>query len=65
VDDHPLRSVVPPRSLLGWMAEILARSSIPGSSIPSPPVPSADKLVHLAVYGLLGLLVHDTPTRPR
>jgi len=41
---------------LGWAAVIFGLSSIPGADIPSPPIPSADKLAHLGVYGVLGFL---------
>jgi VanZ family protein len=39
---------------LGWALIIFALSSIPGSAIPEGPVPETDKLVHLALYGVLG-----------
>jgi VanZ family protein len=41
---------------VGWPALIFALSSIPGTDIPSAPIPSADKLVHLGLYGVLGFL---------
>ena len=41
---------------LGWAAVIFAGTSIPGRSLP-PAFPYADKLVHLAIYGVLGFLV--------
>jgi hypothetical protein len=53
VDVRRLRLLAP---ALGWAALIFALSSIPGTDIPSAPIPSADKLVHLGVYGVLGLL---------
>jgi len=36
---------------------IVALSSVPGDRLELPLFPHADKLAHLAVYGLLGLLV--------
>ena len=48
-----LRLVAP---VLCWTAVIFGLSSIPGADIPSPPIPSADKLVHLGLYGILGYL---------
>jgi VanZ family protein len=41
---------------LVWAAVIFALSSIPGTRLPSMPVPNADKLVHAAVYVVLGVL---------
>lgn len=40
----------------GWAVAILVGTSIPGRQLPSS-FPHADKLVHLALYGTLGLLV--------
>lgn len=39
-----------------WAALILILTSIPGSHIPSPPFRYFDKIVHLAIYGVLGWL---------
>ena len=39
-----------------WAATIFALSSIPGRALPELPVWNADKLVHAAVYGVLGAL---------
>jgi VanZ family protein len=39
-----------------WAAVIFGLSSIPGTHIPSVPVPNADKLVHAGVYVILGAL---------
>jgi hypothetical protein len=40
----------------GWAGAILAGTSIPGSQLP-PAFLHADKLAHLGLYGVLGLLV--------
>lgn len=39
---------------VGWALIIFGLSSIPGSAIPEGPVPETDKLVHIALYGVLG-----------
>jgi VanZ family protein len=39
-----------------WAALILILTSIPGSHIPVPPFRNFDKIVHLAIYGVLGWL---------
>lgn len=39
-----------------WAALILILTSIPGSHIPVPPLRNLDKIVHLAIYGVLGWL---------
>lgn len=39
-----------------WAALILILTSIPGSHIPVLPFPYFDKVVHLAIYGVLGWL---------
>lgn len=42
---------------VGWAAFILALTSIPGSAVPDVGVSSADKLVHVLLYGILGAFV--------
>jgi VanZ family protein len=43
---------------LAWALLILSLTSIPGSTLePVPIFPHADKLAHLALYGVLGTLV--------
>jgi hypothetical protein len=47
-----------------WAITIFVLSSLPGSAYPATNLVNADKLVHLALYGLLGALcargfVHD------
>ena len=42
--------------VLLWSLGLFCLSSLPGSSFPSVSVPSADKLVHLALYSVLGAL---------
>jgi VanZ family protein len=39
-----------------WAAFILILTSIPGAHIPDPPFRNFDKVVHLAIYGVLGWL---------
>ena len=39
-----------------WAATIFVLSSIPGRSLPALPMWNADKLVHAAVYAVLGAL---------
>ena len=39
-----------------WAAFILILTSIPGSHLPVPPSRNFDKIVHLAIYGVLGWL---------
>jgi VanZ family protein len=41
---------------LVWAATIFVLSSIPGSAYPPTDIVNADKLVHIALYGLLGAL---------
>jgi VanZ family protein len=50
--------VTSPRWLppLLWAALILILTSIPGSLIPASPFRNFDKIVHLAIYGVLGWL---------
>jgi VanZ family protein len=43
--------------VLVWAATIFTLSSLPGSAYPRTSVPQADKLVHLALYGILGGLL--------
>jgi VanZ family protein len=68
LDIHGVRRVRLVAPALAWAAVIFALSSIPGTDIPSSPVPSADKLVHLGLYGVLGLLwfrcFHRWPVSP-
>lgn len=42
---------------LAWMALIFVASSIPGSGIPSAAIFRFDKLLHFAVYAVLGALL--------
>jgi len=44
-------------SVLVWAAALFSISAVPGSSIPTSPFSSADKVVHLLLYGPLGFLV--------
>ena len=39
---------------LGWASIIFVLSSFPGSAYPATDLVNADKLVHIAIYGLLG-----------
>src|SRR5688572_17265433 len=39
---------------LGWAATIFVLSSFPGSAYPTTDLVNADKLVHVAIYALLG-----------
>ena len=39
-----------------WAALILILTSIPGSHIPPLPLRNFDKIVHFAIYGVLGFL---------
>lgn len=48
---------------LAWAAVILLATSIPGRDLPRS-FPGADKLVHLALYAPLGLLVGRARRRP-
>ena len=40
-----------------WAALIFFLSSLPGSAFPSSPFFSADKVIHLGIYAVLGYLV--------
>jgi VanZ family protein len=53
LDSVSSRRWLPP---LLWAAFILILTSIPGSHIPVPPFRYFDKVVHLAIYGVLGWL---------
>ena len=50
-----------------WVGVILTATSIP--NVPGPPVAGSDKVVHLAMYAVLGALAlraarnHDAPSR--
>lgn len=39
-----------------WAALLFGLSSITGSQIPSMPIPQADKLAHIGIYGIFGIL---------
>ena len=39
-----------------WAGVIFGLSSISGAQIPGVPLPSADKIAHLGVYGIFGIL---------
>jgi VanZ family protein len=49
----PLRPWIP---ALVWAATIFVLSSLPGSAYPATNIWNADKLVHIALYGLLASL---------
>ena len=53
LDSVSSRRWLPP---LLWAAFILILTSIPGSRIPVPPFRYFDKVVHLAIYGVMGWL---------
>jgi VanZ family protein len=55
-DSRPSRRR-PWRFAAAWAAVIFVLSSIPGSAFPDVPGRYTDKLVHIALYGVLGLLV--------
>ncbi len=40
-----------------WLAALFGQSSIPGYKLPEVHLFSFDKLVHLAIYGVLGVLL--------
>ena len=44
---------------LGWLSLIWIVSSIPSDELPGIKIVSADKLAHIAVYLVLGLLVNS------
>jgi len=50
-----LRSIYPS---LAWLGMIWTLSSLPSSSIPSFQVVGFDKLAHIFVYGILGILIN-------
>lgn len=50
---RPIRPLIP---ALIWAAIIFVLSSLPGSAYPPTDLVNADKLVHVAIYGLLGAL---------
>jgi VanZ family protein len=41
-----------------WMFVIFAESSLPGDFYPSVDIFNADKILHIGIYGLLGLLCY-------
>ena len=43
-----------------WCACILLASSIPGDDLPKQEIPYLDKVVHLGIYGILGILLART-----
>ena len=47
-----------------WAGIIFGLSSLHGSVIPNVNVPSADKLVHIVIYGVLGALTSWALTNP-
>ena len=52
-----MKRVRPWLPALLWAATIFALSSIPGRALPALPMWNADKLVHVAVYAVLGRAV--------
>ena len=42
---------------MSWAGFIVGLTSVPGSDVPDVAVPHIDKLVHFALYAVLGLLV--------
>ncbi len=52
---YPVGAVWPP---VFWFALIWLVSSLPGKHLPAPRILSLDKLAHIAVYLILGLLVN-------
>src|SRR3954471_24901718 len=50
------RQIRPWIPALVWAATIFVLSSFPGSAYPATNLVNADKLVHMALYGLLGAL---------
>ena len=51
-----MRALRPWIPALAWAATIFVLSSFPGTAYPATDLYQADKLVHLGLYGLLGLL---------
>jgi VanZ family protein len=47
--------LLPWLAVLAWAMVLFGLSSIPGSDIPTSSIPSADKLVHISLYAVLGL----------
>ena len=41
-----------------WAALIAAATSTPGSTLPPPPIPFFDLVVHVGLYGVLGFLLY-------
>jgi VanZ family protein len=50
------RALLPWIAVIGWAAVLFGLSSIPGSDLPTTSIPSADKWVHICLYGVFGLL---------
>lgn len=48
-----------------WLLAILVESSFPGEAYPKVEFFQADKLVHLGIYGLLGLLCYVSLTHQK
>jgi hypothetical protein len=46
----------PRRAALLWTLGILVACSVPGAYVPNVPILSADKLVHIALFGVFGWL---------
>ena len=42
---------------LAWAGVILLLTSVPGQAVPNVGIPYLDKVVHLAMYGVLGALL--------
>ena len=52
-----MKSYLPPCL---WMLLIFILSSIPGTEFPKLPFPGADKVAHIIVYGILGILCYKS-----